>query len=61
MTTFEGKAEATIHIQNRTYAKDSLGLCDFGWPIMDSFNSPDHTGDPDVGGLSFFSHYRSRG
>jgi aldehyde:ferredoxin oxidoreductase len=46
MTTFEGKAEACLRIQNRTYAKDSLGLCDFGWPIMDSFNTPDHTGDP---------------
>ena len=46
MTTFEGKAEATIKIQDRTYSKDSLGLCDFGWPIMDSFNTEDHTGDP---------------
>ena len=46
MTTFAGKAEATIKIQDRTYAKDSLGLCDFGWPIMDSFNTDDHTGDP---------------
>ena len=46
MTTFEGKAEATIKIQDRTYSKDSLGLCDFGWPIMDSFNTDDHTGDP---------------
>lgn len=46
MTTFEGKAEATAKVQDRTYAKDSLGLCDFGWPIMDSFNTPDHTGDP---------------
>jgi aldehyde:ferredoxin oxidoreductase len=46
MTTFDGKAEAAMHIQNRTYAKDSLGLCDFGWPIMDSFETEDHTGDP---------------
>lgn len=46
MTTFEGKAEATIKVQDHTYVKDSLGLCDFGWPIMDSFNTPDHTGDP---------------
>ncbi|MBW2410797.1 MAG: hypothetical protein JRF72_13440, partial [Deltaproteobacteria bacterium] len=46
MTTFEGKAEATVKIQDRTYSKDSLGLCDFGWPIMDSFNTEDHTGDP---------------
>lgn len=46
MTTFEGKAEATRYVQDRTYVKDSLGLCDFGWPIMDSFNTEDHTGDP---------------
>lgn len=46
MATFEGKAEATKQIQDRTYVKDSLGLCDFGWPIMDSFNTEDHTGDP---------------
>jgi aldehyde:ferredoxin oxidoreductase len=46
MTTFEGKAEATIKVQEHTYLKDSLGLCDFGWPIMDSFNTPDNTGDP---------------
>lgn len=46
MTTFDGKAEATRHIQDRTYVKDSLGLCDFGWPIMDSFHTEDHSGDP---------------
>ncbi len=46
MTTFAGKAEATVKIQDHTYVKDSLGLCDFAWPIMDSFNTEDHTGDP---------------
>jgi aldehyde:ferredoxin oxidoreductase len=46
MTTFEGKAMASSKVQDRTYAKDSLGLCDFGWPIMDSFNTSDHVGDP---------------
>lgn len=46
MTTLEGKATATVKIQDHTYVKDSLGLCDFGWPIMDSFNTEDHTGDP---------------
>lgn len=46
MTTMEGKAVATVKIQNHTVVKDSLGLCDFGWPIMDSFNTEDHTGDP---------------
>ena len=26
--------------------KDSLLLCEAAWPIMDSFNTPDHVGDP---------------
>ena len=46
MTTLEGKAIATVKIQDHTYVKDSLGLCDFGWPIMDSFNTEDNVGDP---------------
>ncbi len=46
MTTFEGKAIATVKIQDHTYVKDSLGLCDFAWPIMDSFNTEDNIGDP---------------
>jgi aldehyde:ferredoxin oxidoreductase len=46
MTTYEGKALATVKIQDRTIVKDSLVLCDCAWPIMDSFNTPDHVGDP---------------
>ncbi len=46
LTTYEGKALATAIIQNRTIMKDSLVLCDCAWPIMDSFNTPDHMGDP---------------
>ncbi|MDY6843974.1 MAG: aldehyde ferredoxin oxidoreductase C-terminal domain-containing protein, partial [Thermodesulfobacteriota bacterium] len=46
LTTYEGKAIATVKIQDRTYVKDSLILCDCSWPIMDSFNTPDHIGDP---------------
>ena len=46
LTTYEGKALAAVRIQNRTYVKDSLLLCDFAWPIMDSRNTPDHVGDP---------------
>jgi aldehyde:ferredoxin oxidoreductase len=46
LTTYEGKALATVIIQNRTIMKDSLVLCDSVWPIMDSFNTPDHVGDP---------------
>ncbi|MBW1922841.1 MAG: hypothetical protein JRF59_00940 [Deltaproteobacteria bacterium] len=48
MTTYEGKAEAAMRIQDRTYMKDSLVLCDCAWPIMDSFNTPDHVGDPNL-------------
>lgn len=46
MRSYQGKAVAAVRIQDRTYVKDSLILCDSAWPIMDSFNSPDHVGDP---------------
>jgi len=46
LTTYEGKTEAAIAIQDRTYVKDSLILCDCAWPITDSFNTPDRIGDP---------------
>jgi aldehyde:ferredoxin oxidoreductase len=46
--TYDGKALGAAKIQDRTYVKDSLGLCDFAWPIMDSFNTPDHVGDPEL-------------
>ncbi len=46
LTSYEGKAMATVKILDRTYVKDCLLLCDFTWPIMDSFNTPDHVGDP---------------
>ena len=48
VSSYEGKALAAVKIQNRTYIKDSLGLCDFAWPITYSFNTPDHVGDPDL-------------
>ncbi|HUT67793.1 MAG TPA: aldehyde ferredoxin oxidoreductase N-terminal domain-containing protein [Dehalococcoidales bacterium] len=46
LSSYEGKALAAQKIQNRTYTKDSLGLCDFAWPITYSFATPDHVGDP---------------
>ncbi|MFH1243310.1 MAG: aldehyde ferredoxin oxidoreductase N-terminal domain-containing protein [Pseudomonadota bacterium] len=46
LRSYEGKALATVLIQDRTYVKDSLVLCDCAWPIMDSFNTADHVGDP---------------
>ena len=48
LSSYEGKALAAKNIQNRTYIKDSLGLCDFAWPITYSFNTPDHVGDPNL-------------
>ncbi len=46
VTSYEGKALAARNIQNRAYLRDSLGLCDFNYPITYSFNTPDHLGDP---------------
>lgn len=54
LSSYEGKALAAMNIQNRTYLKDSLGLCDFCWPITYSFNSPDGVGDPELE-AKFFS------
>ena len=48
--TYEGKSLAALKTQNRTYLKDSLGLCDFAWPICVSFNTEDHLGDPTLEG-----------
>ena len=46
LTTHEGKAAAAVKIMDRTYVKDSLLLCDSSWPLMFSWNTPDHVGDP---------------
>jgi aldehyde:ferredoxin oxidoreductase len=48
LSSYEGKALAAARIQDRSYAKDSLVLCDFAWPIMESRNTPDHVGDPSL-------------
>ncbi len=45
-TTYEGKALAAKKIQDRTYAKECLILCDFMWPIIWVRFADDHTGDP---------------
>ena len=46
LTTYEGKALATVKIQDRTIMKDSLVLCDSVWPLMVSWNTPDNVGEP---------------
>jgi aldehyde:ferredoxin oxidoreductase len=46
VSSYSGKALAAKKIQDRTYLKDSLGLCDWAWPINYSLSTPDHVGDP---------------
>jgi aldehyde:ferredoxin oxidoreductase len=46
MTTTDGKALAAKRIQDRQYAKESLIVCDWIYPISDSEHSHDHVGDP---------------
>ena len=45
-SSFEGKALAAKKIQDRAYAKESLILCDFLWPIIWVRFAKEHTGDP---------------
>ena len=45
LNTHEGKAMAASRIIDRTYAKDSLGLCDSCWPLMYSNHTEDKVGD----------------
>jgi len=52
-TTYEGKAMAARNMQNRTYLRDSLGLCDYAWPITYSLSAPDGVGDPMLEGQIF--------
>ncbi|MEW6184947.1 MAG: aldehyde ferredoxin oxidoreductase N-terminal domain-containing protein [Thermodesulfobacteriota bacterium] len=47
-STYNGKALAAKMIQDREYAKESLILCDFAWPITDVDCTEDHQGDPTV-------------
>lgn len=47
-TSYDGQAMAAKTIQDRTYIKESLGLCDWAYPISYSFNTPDHFGDPEI-------------
>jgi aldehyde:ferredoxin oxidoreductase len=45
-TTYEGKPLAAKMIQDRTYAKESMILCDFKWPMTWAFYPGGHVGDP---------------
>ncbi|HEX9896986.1 MAG TPA: aldehyde ferredoxin oxidoreductase N-terminal domain-containing protein [Dehalococcoidales bacterium] len=48
LSTYEGKALTAINIQNREYAKESMILCDWIFPIMTVEFSEDHIGDPSL-------------
>ncbi len=52
-SSYDGKALAAVKIQNRTYIKESLGLCDFAYPLTCSWHTPNHVGDPDLGAKIF--------
>lgn len=45
-TTYEGKALAAVKEQNRTYLEDSLGLCDWAFPLTYTLSTEDNLGDP---------------
>jgi len=46
MTTYDGKAGAAKRIQDRQLAKESLGVCDWMFPLIDVPQGRDHVGDP---------------
>jgi len=52
-THYRGKAMAARNIQNRTYLRDSLGLCDYVYPITYSFSRFGPVGDPELEGKIF--------
>ncbi len=47
-TSYDGKALAAKVIQDREYAKDSLILCSYLFPLMFSKQTEDHVGDPSL-------------
>jgi aldehyde:ferredoxin oxidoreductase len=53
LNTHEGKAMAATCIIDRTYVKDSLGLCDSCWPLMFSHHTDDKVGDSTLEALTF--------
>lgn len=53
LNTHEGKAMAATCIIDRTYVKDSLGLCDSCWPLMFSHHTEDKVGDATLEARTF--------
>lgn len=46
MTTLAGKAEAAKRIQERQFAKEAIGVCDWMFPLIDVPKGDDKVGDP---------------
>jgi aldehyde:ferredoxin oxidoreductase len=53
LNTHEGKAMAATCMIDRTYVKDSLGLCDSCWPLMVSHHTDDKVGDSTLEARTF--------
>jgi aldehyde:ferredoxin oxidoreductase len=53
LNTHAGKAMAATRIIDRTYVKDSLGLCDSCWPLMFSHHTDDKVGDSTLEARTF--------
>lgn len=53
LNSHEGKAMAATCTIDRTYVKDSLGLCDSCWPLMFSHHTPDNVGDSTLEARTF--------
>lgn len=49
-STYDGKAQAAVNVQDRYILLESLILCDMSWPILISPVTDDHVGDPTLGG-----------
>lgn len=47
-STYDGKAQAAVRIQDRQIAKECLIVCDFSYPIFHSPTTEDHVGDPTI-------------
>jgi aldehyde:ferredoxin oxidoreductase len=48
LSTYEGKAQTAVKIQERQVVKESLVLCDWIFPVMSVEFSEDHMGDPSL-------------
>ena len=47
-STYDGKAQAAVRIQDRQIAKECLIVCDFSYPILHSPTIEGHVGDPTI-------------